>query len=221
MTEFIRARSPEQKEQRMEEIKAAADALFRTVPYNGITLSTIAEQLSWTRANLYRYVSTKEEIYLQIAEDVMRDYHEALLSAVPTGCGYTPETLADVWAGILNAHQDYLRYASMLASIIETNVSLERLARFKGEYVRLMESFSDRLVELLGVSREAAQLIQQSVLFHGSGMVGFCSASSMVHQAMEMAGVSIYRPEFKEEMRDFILMNLRHRHRRLALQAAS
>ena len=91
MSDFIRARSPEQKEQRIAEIKEAADSLFRTRPYNEITLSTIAEQLSWTRANLYRYVSTKEEIYLQIAEDCMRSYYDALDNAVPAGCGYTSD----------------------------------------------------------------------------------------------------------------------------------
>lgn len=211
MSDFIRARSPEQKEQRIAEIKEAADSLFRTRPYNEITLSTIAEQLSWTRANLYRYVSTKEEIYLQIAEDCMRSYYDALDSAVPAGCGYTAETLADVWAGILNAHQDYLRYATMLQCIIETNVSVERLAPFKAEYVRLTERFSARLVETLGVSDEAAQMIQLSVIFHGNGMVGYCFTSKLVRDAMEMAGVSVHRPEFKDEMRTFILMNLRCR----------
>ena len=192
MSDFIRARSPEQKEQRIAEIKEAADSLFRTRPYNEITLSTIAEQLSWTRANLYRYVSTKEEIYLQIAEGCMRSYYDALDSAVPAGCGYTPETLADVWAGIMNAHQDYFRYATMLQSIIETNVSVERLAPFKAEFVRLSDRFSARLVEIIGVSKEAADMIQLSVLFHGNGMVGYCFSSKLVRDAMEMAGVTVY-----------------------------
>ena len=66
MTDFVRARSEEQKQARMAEIKAAADSLFNSVTYQEITLSTIAGKLSWTRANLYKYVTTKEEIYLEI-----------------------------------------------------------------------------------------------------------------------------------------------------------
>ena len=54
MTDFVRARSEEQKQARMAEIKAAADELFCSVPYQEITLSTIAGKLSWTRANLYK-----------------------------------------------------------------------------------------------------------------------------------------------------------------------
>ena len=71
MTDFVRARSEEQKQARMAEIKAAADSLFNSVPYQEITLSTIAGKLSWTRANLYKYVTTKEEIYLEICSDKM------------------------------------------------------------------------------------------------------------------------------------------------------
>ena len=58
MTDFVRARSEEQKQARMAEIKAAADSLFNSVTYQEITLSTIAGKLSWTRANLYKYVTT-------------------------------------------------------------------------------------------------------------------------------------------------------------------
>ena len=50
MTDFVRARSEEQKQARMAEIKVAADELFCSVPYQEITLSTIAGKLSWTRA---------------------------------------------------------------------------------------------------------------------------------------------------------------------------
>ena len=72
MTDFVRARSEEQKQARMAEIKAAADSLFNSVPYQEITLSTIAGKLSWTRANLYKYVTTKEEIYLEIFSPLSR-----------------------------------------------------------------------------------------------------------------------------------------------------
>lgn len=61
MPAFKRARSAEQKQERMREIKRAAADLFATRPYHEITLTTIAEQLSWSRANLYKYVTTKEE----------------------------------------------------------------------------------------------------------------------------------------------------------------
>ena len=55
-------------------------------------------------------------------------YHNALLSAFPQGNNFTPDVIAEVWAGILNANQDYMRYVSYLNPVIETNVTVERLA---------------------------------------------------------------------------------------------
>lgn len=45
------------------------DALFQEQPYHAITLTVIAERLGLTRANLYSYFSTKEEIVLDLSAD--------------------------------------------------------------------------------------------------------------------------------------------------------
>ena len=137
MADFIRARRDEKKEERLNEIKTAAETFFASAPYGEITLTTIAEKLGWSRANLYKYVTTKEESFLEIAKDKMTAYYTALLSAFPQGNNYSPEVIAEVWAGILNAHQDYMRYVSYLNPIIETNVTVERLAVFKKTLLRL------------------------------------------------------------------------------------
>ena len=85
MAEYIRARSDEHKEERMTQIKEATAELFENAPYVEITLTTIAEKLGWSRANLYKYVTTKEEIILEIAADKMNAYYGSLLSALPEG----------------------------------------------------------------------------------------------------------------------------------------
>ena len=64
MAEFIRARSSAQKEQRMQEIKHAANDLVPERRYHEITLKAIAEKLGWSHAALYKYVTTKEDIFL-------------------------------------------------------------------------------------------------------------------------------------------------------------
>ena len=64
MSYYIRARSPEQKQERMEAIMAAADKLFQKQPYHQFNMGTIAEELGWSRSNLYKYAATQEEISL-------------------------------------------------------------------------------------------------------------------------------------------------------------
>ena len=104
MADYIRARSDEHKEERLSQIKGATAALFEKCPYSEITLTTIAEKLGWSRANLYKYVTTKEEIFLEIASEKMDAYYNALLSAFPEGNNFTADVITEVWAGIINAN---------------------------------------------------------------------------------------------------------------------
>ena len=110
MSEFVRARSAEQKEARMEEVKRAADRLFSAKPYHEITLTTIAAELSWTRANLYKYVTSKEDIFLVLCGEKMSAYMDALLAAFPRGCGYAVGVYAEAKPCILTRPDSWPTY---------------------------------------------------------------------------------------------------------------
>lgn len=125
-----------------------------SAPYGKITLTTIAEKLGWSRANLYKYVTTKEEIFLEISSDKMAAYYSSLLSAFPEGNNFSAPVIAEVWSGILNAHQDCLRYVSYLNPIIETNVTVERLVIFKKKYYDYANAFCHRLSEMLSLPQK-------------------------------------------------------------------
>lgn len=211
MAEFIRARSAEQKEQRLEQIKGAVRRQFAARPYHQITLTTIAEELGWSRANLYKYVSTKEEVFLLLAEDEMGAYFEALLAALPEGCGLAAPTIAEVWAGIANAHREYFRLGDLLPTIVETNVGLERLKDFKRGYYDYVERMSGRLAQILPMSAEDASWAISATYYHAVGITGYCWSNPLVTQALDELGISPYAPDFRAEMADFIGMCLARR----------
>lgn len=204
MAEFIRARNNEQKELRMAEIKAAADSLFFHKPYHEITLTTIAKQLSWSRANLYKYVTTKEEIFLELCEEKRTAYFQALKSAFPIGCGYSLDVWAEVWAGILNAHRSYLHYSSILLVIIETNVSVERLAMFKKNYYSSVDEVLDMLSQNLKLTKDDAEELLLSVYYHAIGIGSSCLENPLIVQALEIANLKKEPYDFQKEMKKFI-----------------
>ena len=210
MAEFIRARSSAQKEQRMQEIKHAANDLFHERRYHEITLKAIAEKLGWSHAALYKYVTTKEDIFLELCADARADYVASLLAAYPTGCSYSPDVLAEVWTEQLNSHRDYLAYSDLLFSIIETNVSPERLAVFKRAYFSDMDRLIQRFAENGVIDAANADRLFNAVLFHAVSLNGWCSENELVAQAMEIAGLENRTPDFKREMRDFIGMCLHY-----------
>ena len=210
MPDFIRARSSAQKEQRMAEIKQAADELFHEKSYHEITLKGISERLGWSHAALYKYVGTKEDIFLELCADARGEYVSSLLAAYPSGCSYSHEVLAQVWTEQLNSHRDYLAYSDLLFTIIETNVSAERLAEFKRGYFEEIDLLSKRFHENLGIEPDRAEQLFNSVLFHAVSINGWCAENPLVAEAMEIAGLDPCVPDFKEEMRDFIEMCLAH-----------
>lgn len=209
MSEFIRARNAQQKQIRMAEIKAAADGLFARHPYHEITLTTIAEQLSWSRANLYKYVTTKEEIFLELCGEKQCAYFRALEQAVAALPCPDGQSLAPVWAEVLCAHRDHLRYSGILMTIIETNVSVERLAAFKLDYYAAVEPLQQRLADALRISPGQAAHLLLTVHYHAIGMNGVCAANPLVQQALASIGREPYTVDFRAEMEHFLRLCLR------------
>lgn len=210
MAEFIRARSPEQKEQRLDEIKGAVARQFAERPYHEITLTTIADELGWSRANLYKYVSTKEEVFLLLTGDEMDAYFSALLTALPEGCGLAPDTVAEVWAGIANAHQEYFRLGDLLSTIVETNVTVERLMCFKRAYYDRVAEMRDRLPRILDIAPERVEPLLLAVYYHATGLVSGCWSNPLIAEALERLGTERAEKDFRAEMVEFIGMCLAH-----------
>lgn len=127
-----------QRERRMDEIKDAADAMFSDGTYQSITLTGIADRLGCSRTQIYKYAATKEEVFLELAGDKRRAYFDALLAAFPPGCSYSLDVFAEVWAEILNAHRDFLKYSDILMTIIETNVTVNALHVSKANITRIL-----------------------------------------------------------------------------------
>lgn len=210
MAEFIRARSAEQKGQRLEQIKGVARRQFSERPYHEITLSTIADELGWSRANLYKYVRTKEEIFLLLSADECVSYYQALLAALPEGCGLAPEVVAKVWAGIANAHRDYFRLGDLLFTIVETNVTVAKLVEYKRCYHQMADAMVERLRRILPIEAGRVNWLLETVYHHAVGMTGTCASNPLVAQALAELGVERPAVDFRAEMGDFIGMCLDH-----------
>ena len=210
MAEFIRARSPEQKGQRLEEIKGAVRRQFAERPYHEITLTTIADELGWSRANLYKYVSTKEEVFLLLTADEMDAYFNALLTALPEGCGLAPDTVAEVWAGIANAHQEYFRLGDLLTTIVETNVTVERLMAFKRAYYNHVACMREHLPLILDIEPERVEPLLVAIYYHATGLVSGCWSNPLIAEALERLEIARPETDFRAEMRDFVGMCLDH-----------
>lgn len=211
MTEFIRARSIEQKQRRMSEIIKTTDRLFHDHTYHDITLTTIAEALGWSRGNLYKYVTTKEEIFLELYLEKQNNYFSDIESAFADKYDLTDEEFTNLWTSILDKHHDYLRYYGILATIIETNVTIDRLAEFK----KIVLSGFDPIIQILTkhchcISSDRATTLYWTLLFHACGLNNGCDVSPLVEEAMKLAGLPKLKNDFSQNFRKFMLMCVSH-----------
>ena len=208
MADYIRARSNEQKAERLAQVKAALEHQFAMRPYHEITLTTLADELGWSRTNLYKYVSTKEEVFLAVVGDKRDAFMGALMAALPAGCGFDNGTIATVWAGIAAAHYDYFRYGDLLFSVIETNVGVDKLREFKRGYYETLGDFREQLSGVLRIVPEHVEAFVNTVYFHGVGLAGSCLNNPLVKQAVAELGITPAAVDFQADMRDFVAMTL-------------
>lgn len=194
----------------MREILDATDALFHESSFHGISLTTIAEKLGWSRGNLYKYVSTREEIFLEL----YIEKHLTWIQAVEEefrGCGpLSREAFSMRWSRVLAENVDFLKYQNILALIIETNVPIQVLADFKGQLWTLRQPLVDVL------KTQCPQLDDKEIrrflllqIYHGSGLYQHIYYTPNLIEALTLAGIPIGKEDFATDFNRFLLTYLR------------
>ncbi len=144
-----RARTDEQKEQRIAEIVAATVRLYETGDYDDITFAAIAREANFTRSNLYKYFETKEEIFLELIKHDFKRWVEDLSETVSEEREYGTGEFAYLWAAVLVRHPRFIRLLPMLNTTLETNVSLDKLVEFKKFFFQVMATVVSITIQAL------------------------------------------------------------------------
>jgi len=188
MGEYIRARSPEQKQERMQAIMAAADELFAERPYHQITMGTIAERLGWSRAGLYKYAATQEEIFLELHSAKNRAWIDELAAEL-ADAPLPASEFARIWAEVTERHADFLRYQEIIIAIIESNVTLERLTAFKRDFAAMLPPVTDVLKRQCSIDEQTAIDLYLRLLYQAPGLYNHHHAAERTREAMRAAGL--------------------------------
>lgn len=126
-----RARKPEQKAVRREAILSAARSLFSKLAYEEISLNAIAREAGISKPNVYRYFSTREEIFLAIFESERDDFVESFSSRLRRVRTKTSVAISRVWVETALKHKTLLDLLPQVSTSMEKNSSVEELVLFK------------------------------------------------------------------------------------------
>ena len=159
MTGLRRARSPEDKEQRRQDILDQAWALFQARPWAEITMSDVAEASGLSKAALYRYFETKETLFLEVEAVRLGSWlHElgAELERLPRPA--SPEAVSALVADSLVARPGLPRLLALLHVSLEQNVTFDAALAFKRALHDWLERLGGQLEAALGSLRPGTGL---------------------------------------------------------------
>ncbi len=127
-----RARQVHQKEERRQEILAAALELFKTSSFQGITMAEIAQKSHLGKGTIFIYFNTKEQLFLTLAEQEFLEFFEALderlsLSKAPL----SPGALTNLVVESLECRPQLPSLAAILHTVLEHNVDRLTTLKFK------------------------------------------------------------------------------------------
>lgn len=209
MSNYQRARSPEQKAERMEAILDATEALFAELSYHEINMGLIAKELGWARSNLYKYAATQEEVFLALHSRANRAYIDDLVNTLSSQ-ELSNAQFAQAWAEATARHPEFLRYQDILIAIIESNTSFERLVEFKQAFVDMTAPVLRVLQDQVGGDEVAARDLYLCLIHQAPGLYSHFHCAERTAEAMKLAGMAPFAGTFEEAYTDFVLMSLDH-----------
>lgn len=134
-----RATTDDKKSERKEAIYTAALTLFKYKGYDKVSFNGIAAEAGFTKSNMYRYFTSKEEVFLNIFADLFASWVEDCSQRLQ---GLKPNTnitvFAQNWLDSLKAHPEFLDLTPILFTSLESNSSYEQLYVFKQQSMLLL-----------------------------------------------------------------------------------
>ena len=141
--DWQRARSDEKKHERKAAICAAAMRLFKKSGYEKVTLNGIAVEAGFAKSNLYRYFSSREEIFLSIFSGLFSQWFATWSKRLKRFSENEPvANFAEIWVKSFLAHPAFLDLTPLLFVSLERNSSYEQLAAFKRHSKNLLYPLS-------------------------------------------------------------------------------
>lgn len=160
-----RAKNPEQKALRRQNILDATRARFEKLSYEEVNLNHVAADIGITKAALYRYFRNKETLFLALFVESLKELvkssefalkndlaensvsGEFSKTAKPPLNKVTLPSLAYLVTQSLVNNPIYCKLSAILHTILERNLTLEEAHEFKQELLTLMVEYSQLLIK--------------------------------------------------------------------------
>ncbi|WP_122813994.1 TetR/AcrR family transcriptional regulator [Pseudomonas viridiflava] len=133
-----RARSAEQKqEKRRLLLSTAREVLLDNTASLDLGINELARRAQMTKSNVYRYFESSEAVLMDLLVEEYEGWHADLMAELESAATTAPdiEHVAELFASTVSARPLLCRLTSIMPSILERNVSFERMVEFKRQLI--------------------------------------------------------------------------------------
>ncbi|ASP40118.1 TetR family transcriptional regulator [Bacterioplanes sanyensis] len=186
-----RAKSPEQKALRRQQILQAASECFAQQSFERANLADVAAKAGVTKAALYRYFRSKEVLFLtlygELLQQLMADAEQQPVA----------QDAATACVDLMCRHPEFCQLNAILHTVLEQNLSAEEAREFKLELLPLMQRFSQLIARWMNISEPDAITLLLHVQQAMIGCWHICHPSSAVSEAISKPPLTFLQRDFR------------------------
>jgi len=207
-TAFQRARSPEQKAERTEQILGAAEAMLAEgQDVARLSLSELARRAGMAKSNVYRYFESREAILLALLEDRTERWAREVIAALrQLDSGGSNASHVDAMARVLaesaTARPVMCHLMSALPSVLEHNVSLAPVRSYKASSLDLIGRLA---TAMHAVVPELGTELHSELLHHAFAFIvgswPLAHPSEVAEEVLKDPALAPLRHAFAEDLR--------------------
>jgi AcrR family transcriptional regulator len=198
---YQRARQPAQKADRRLRLLKAARGMLQDVQPLEFGLNALARKARMSKANVYRYFESAEDVLFSVLLEELDDLVSALERLRPQSPSALAATLVEAFA----ARPLLCALLGVASSRLEHNLSVEAIARTKQSMCSLTLRAA-RALEVCAASLSAAKAVWlvQATSMYVSALWPSARPSNAVEEVMARPEFTGFRPHFARDLRAFL-----------------
>jgi AcrR family transcriptional regulator len=206
-TRFIRARKPEDQEQRRAHLlKTARQMLEKNPDQLSISLNEIARRGKMAKSNVYRYFETREALLVALLWDEWVIWFNQLQKDINQK-RMPLKALIAILTRTLGERRILCGLTSALPLILEQNLSVEAIKTFKRESLVFFSGVGERLHESCPeLSVDAYVQLLHDVACLITGFYPYSAPAPAVKKALESEELTFFKRSFKEDLERIVLL---------------
>ncbi len=194
----VKDRREREKQQRRLSIIEAAEALFSELGFEGTTMQSIADRAELSKATLYLYFKSKEELYLTVCMQGLSLFTDRLQKAVKRQRSPEAKVRAIYLAYIERSLEDPMMFRVLQDTFIERirrNLSEETVRQISGTIRQWLE-FGARLVE----EGKERGIFRQDLDAYGFSLAAWRMATGLIELALLSEPMVAEPPELRRTL---------------------